>query len=97
MARHLLLPLAGLVGLAGVLGLLMGLRALNTTETDVIERIAARYVAETGGEARLSDCAATPASSAGLWLVVACVPQAGGRVEYFVDRFGRVADRREEV
>ncbi|PKQ14015.1 MAG: hypothetical protein CVT70_00710 [Alphaproteobacteria bacterium HGW-Alphaproteobacteria-1] len=93
MARPFLLSLAGLVGLAGVLGLMLGLRAFDTTETEVIERVAARYVAETGGT--VSDCAAWPATSAGLWLVVICGSE-GGRVEYFVDRTGRVADRQED-
>ena len=58
---------------------------MTTTETEVIDRVAARYVAETGAAA--TDCAARPAVSAGLWLVVACAGH-----EYFVDSFGRVVD-----
>jgi hypothetical protein len=92
MARPFLLSLAGLVGLAGVLGLMLGLRAIGATETEVIERVAARYVAETGGV--VTDCAARPATSGGLWLVVICGSESG-RVEYFVDRTGRIADRQE--
>lgn len=94
MARPFLLSLAGLVGLAGVLGLMLGLRAIGASESEVIARVATRYVAETGGAA--TDCAARPATSAGLWLVVVCGAE-GGRVEYFVDRTGRVADRQEDA
>jgi len=85
------LPLAVVV-LGGVaLALLLGGRAATTTETEVIERVAAMYVA-TGG-AR-TDCRAVPAQSDGLWLVITCEDDAGRGVEYFVDRFGEVADQR---
>ncbi|MCR9147083.1 MAG: hypothetical protein NXH74_07760 [Rhodobacteraceae bacterium] len=81
------------VALGGVaLALLLGGRAVTTTETEVIERVAARYMAE-GGAAR-SDCHARPAQSDGLWLVVICEAGDGGGMEYFIDRFGRVADVR---
>jgi hypothetical protein len=50
-------------------------------------------VVETGGA--VTDCAARPATGGGLWLVVIC-DKATGRVAYFVDRAGRVADRRED-
>lgn len=80
------------VSLGGVaLALLLGGRAVTTTETQVIEQVAARYLAE-GGAAR-SDCQARPAQSEGLWLVVICEPGGGG-TEYFIDRFGRIADAR---
>lgn len=81
------------VSLGGVaLALLLGGRAVTTTETQVIEQVVARYLAE-GGAAR-SDCQARPAQSEGLWLVVICEPGGGGGMEYFIDRFGRVADAR---
>lgn len=85
MPRVIVLSVVGLVAVAAGLGLLLGKRAVTTTETDVIEQVAARYVAETG--AALTDCAARPAASTGLWLVVACAGH-----EYFVDRFGRIVD-----
>lgn len=84
-------PLLAVV-LGGVaLALLLGARAVTTTETQVIERVAARYLA--GGGAARSDCHARPAQSDGLWLVVIC-EAGGGGMEYFIDRFGRVADAR---
>ena len=85
MPRVIFLPIVGLVAAVAALGLVLGGRAATTTETEVIDRVAVQYVTETGG-AR-SDCAARPASSAGLWLVVACAGHA-----YFVDTYGRVVD-----
>ena len=52
----LFLPLAALIVLTGYLGLQLG-QPLNDTE--IIERAAARYVAEVGDGAALTDCAAT--------------------------------------
>ena len=85
MPRAIWLPVVGLAAAVAGLGLLLGGRAATTTETEVIERVAARYVTETG--AAPEDCAARPAESAGLWLVVACAGHA-----YFVDPYGRVVD-----
>lgn len=90
--RALFLPLVVLVLAGGGLALLLGARAATTTETQAIERVAARYLDE-GGAAR-TDCHARPAQSDGLWLVVICEDAAGRGAEYFVDRFGRVADRK---
>ncbi|MDR9394589.1 MAG: hypothetical protein RI571_09795 [Roseovarius sp.] len=87
------LSLGGLVAVVAGLGLLLGGRAVLTTETAVIERVAARYVAEAGGGAAVSDCAARPARSARLWLVIACDAGEGPKRTYFVDDYGRVADR----
>lgn len=83
--RLIFLPVLALVAAVAVLGLLLGGRVATTTETEVIDRVADRYVSETG--ATRSDCAARPAASADLWLVVACAGH-----EYFVDSFGRVVD-----
>ncbi|KRS14600.1 hypothetical protein XM53_02525 [Roseovarius atlanticus] len=88
------IPLLALVCLGAVIALLLGGRSVTTTETAVIEAVADRYVAEAGAGAARSDCQATPAQSSGLWLVVTC-EGAAARVEYFVDRFGKVTDRRE--
>ena len=85
MPRVIFLPVLGLVAAVAALGLVLGGRAATTTETEVIERVATRYIKETGGGR--SDCAARPATSAELWLVVSC----GGHA-YFVDSHGRVVD-----
>src|SRR6056297_97204 len=82
------------VGLGGVaLALLLGGRAVTTTETEVIERVAALYQNGRAGADR-SDCQARPAQSEGLWLVIICEARSGTGVAYFIDRFGRVADTR---
>ncbi|MFB9150795.1 hypothetical protein [Roseovarius ramblicola] len=83
--RLILFPVLILAAAVMVLGLVLGGRAATTTETEVIDRVAARYARETGS-AR-DDCAARPAVSAELWLVVTCA-----EYEYFVDAFGRVVD-----
>ncbi|MGI3210507.1 hypothetical protein ACROSR_05255 [Roseovarius tibetensis] len=84
--RMMVLPLVALVAVVAGIGLLLGGRAVTTTETDVIERIAARYLDEAGEDAQRSDCSARPAASDDLWLVVTC-----GHHEYFVDAYGRLA------
>lgn len=82
-------PLIGLIAATAVIGLSLGRRAALTTETEVIERIAGRYVVDAGGAARMTDCTARPAVSAQLWLVVTCMPpDASVAYEYFIDSFG---------
>lgn len=85
-------PVLALVALTGVIGFLLGARSATPGETEVITRMAALYVEE-GGQA--TDCAARPAASDGLWLVVRCDCGAASR-EYFVDDFGRLAHRRAQ-
>ncbi len=85
-------PLLAVTLGAVAFALLLGGRAVTTTETQVIERVAALYLKE-GGTAR-SDCAARPAQSDGLWLVVICESDDGTGREYFIDRFGRITDMR---
>ncbi|KJS42158.1 MAG: hypothetical protein VR71_15975 [Roseovarius sp. BRH_c41] len=86
MSRRLLfLPLIALIAAAAGFGLMLGGRAATTTETEVIERVVAVYLSDAGVGAARSDCAARPAASADLWLVVACGPY-----EYFVDAYGRL-------
>lgn len=82
----MVLPLLALIAVVAGIGLLLGGRAVSTTETQAIERMAAVYLGEAGEGARRSDCAARPAVSDDLWLVVTC-----GRYEYFVDPYGRLA------
>jgi len=86
--RLMVLPLLALIAVVAGIGLLLGGRAVSTTETEAIERMAALYLDEAGQGAERSDCAARPAVSDDLWLVVTC-----GRYEYFVDPYGRVAHR----
>ncbi len=84
------MPLTALVAASLVIGLSLGRKAARDTETEVIRQIAARYVAEQGGRARMTDCAARPAVSGGLWLVITCKGSAGKGREYFIDRFGAI-------
>ncbi len=87
MSRRLIfLPLLALLAAVAGIGLLLGARAVTTTETEAIDRMAARYLDEAGTGAQRSDCAARPAVSDDLWLVVTC-----GDFEYFVDSYGRLA------
>ena len=92
-----ILPLSLLVLALAGLGFLLGKRFVTTTETEVIERIAVDYVDKMGGGAKRTDCAARPAQSEGLWLVISCQPPLGDGIDYFVDRYGRVAHMRPEV
>jgi hypothetical protein len=86
MSRRLLfLPVVALIAAVAGIGLMLGGRAVQTTETEVIERMVTRYLTEAGVGAARTDCAARPAMSADLWLVVVC-----GRFEYFVDAYGRL-------
>jgi|AntRauTorckE5430_2_1112549.scaffolds.fasta_scaffold04418_2 hypothetical protein len=84
--RLIFLPLVALIAAVAGIGLLLGGRAVSTTETEAIDRMAERYLSEAGAGAKRSDCAARPAVSDDLWLVVAC-----GGYEYFVDPYGRLA------
>lgn len=84
----IVLPVLALIAVVAGLGLMLGRRAVTTTETQVIDRIAARYLIEAGPGALSGDCAARPAVSPGLWLVVTC-----GEYAYFVDAYGRLVHR----
>lgn len=87
MSRRLIfVPLVALIAAVAGIGLLLGARAVSTTETEAIDRMAELYLDEAGEGARRTDCAARPATSDDLWLVVAC-----GDYEYFVDPYGRLA------
>lgn len=68
--RGMILPVAALLAVAGAMGLLLGFRALPPGETEIIDAVAAEYVAETGGTA--TDCAARPGARAEVRLVVNC-------------------------
>jgi len=81
-------PVLALIAVVVGIGLMPGGRAVTTTETEVIERMAARYLGEAGRGAVRSDCAARPAVSGALWLVVACRDDA-----YLVGAYGRLVHR----
>ena len=86
MGRGLLLPLIGLATFALAFGLWAGLRAVPPTETEIILDMAARYVAETGGQA--TDCAGWPPPVDGVRMVVICGPDWAQAV----DDWGRPVD-----
>lgn len=86
MRRGIVLQLAGLLLLAGVVGLYLGLRAVPPTETEIINAVAAEYVAQTGGA--LTDCHAEPSTLDGVRMVVFCQPQTGSPRLYPVDAWG---------
>lgn len=85
--RGLILTLAALLAFVGAMGVLLGLRAAPPGETEIIEGVAAEFVAETGG-AR-TDCFARPSALPGVRLVVICAPEGGVARAYPVDRLGR--------
>lgn len=82
----MVLPLLALIAMVAGIGLMLGGRVVTTTETQAVERMATVYLGEAGAGAKRTDCAARPAVSDDLWLVVAC-----GDYEYFVDPYGRLA------
>ena len=83
-------PMIALVAASAAIGLSLGRKAMRGSETDVIIKVVARYIAEAGGGARPTDCTARPATSRNLWLVVSCIRPDGQGREYFIDRFGGV-------
>ena len=83
MRGPVLLGLAALCLTAVVFGVAAGLRVLRLDEGRVIAERAARYVAETGGDAR--DCVAVPGRDR-VWLRVICTGDV--RRVYAVSRFG---------
>lgn len=87
MTRQLLLPVAALLAVAGAVGLLLGLNAAPPTESEIIRVQAARYVAETGGDA--VDCYAVPAGVEDIRLIVICEPQDGEPWFAAVDDLGQ--------
>ncbi|WP_397544344.1 hypothetical protein [Roseovarius salis] len=90
--RLLVAPLLAVVLAGAGLAAVLGVRRVTTTETEAITRAAELYVAAAGPGADRTDCQARPARSEGLWLLVVCAGRGGG-MAYFIDDFGRVADR----
>lgn len=82
MPRSVLLTTLVLVAVAAGIGFWAGLRWQPLDETQVISRVAAHYVAETGGE--VTDCLARPGQG-DVWLRIIC-----GAQEYRVNRRGKL-------
>ena len=80
MTREMILPLAALLALAGAFGLWLGVAWAPPSESEIIERWAAEYVATTGGD-RL-DCYGVPSGVDGVRLMVIC--EAEGSEAWFV-------------
>lgn len=89
-------PLA-LVAMAGALfSFRMGWIAATTTQMDVINKFAARYLENrlrdgTAEGAKVTDCVAYPGEDRGVWLIISCGPTPPDPVrsyEYHVNRFG---------
>lgn len=89
-------PLGAFVLFWAFLGLRWGWIAVKTTETDVIETYASRYLTDrerdgTGTDARITDCVAYPGETPGIWIVVSCGPtplDLTRHYEYYVNRLG---------
>lgn len=90
MTRAIILPMAAILALAGTFGLYLGVASAPLTEGEIIERYAAEYVEQTGGER--TDCFAVPAGVEGVRLIVIC--EAEGSEAWFraVDARGERVD-----
>ena len=84
--------LAVLCLLVALAGLRWGLASQPWTETEIIEAMTARYIAETGGQA--VDCYGRPGPDGLAFLTVYCEGSAG-RFVYPSDRFGRLVAAEE--
>ena len=81
-------PLAALILLTGYLGLRLG---QPLTETEIIDRAAARYVAEVGSGAAPTDCAATTHPQARM--IVICHHPDGDTRSYVMGDRGEILDQ----
>tara|TARA_R110002094_G_scaffold117647_3_gene113241 strand:- start:789 stop:1106 length:318 start_codon:yes stop_codon:yes gene_type:complete len=89
-------PLVALTLVAGVLVFRLGWKQAHLSETDAISHSAARYVMQTGGEAKVTDCVGRPGGQDGIWLILRCVAPGDGAVTRFsVAWFGRLIGERE--
>ena len=86
MTRPMWISLTGLVLAATLFGVVIGLRAVPPTEGEIIDSLAALYVAETGGSP--TDCHAVPSELNGVRLVLICMPQGGETRLYPVNDWG---------
>ncbi len=86
--RWLFLPLVALVLGTGWIGLRTGGQVARLDEGAVIQAVAERYAADTGGA--LTDCVARPGAAGESWLRVDCNRPGAEGVTYLVGRFGRI-------
>ncbi|WP_295315642.1 hypothetical protein [Roseobacter sp.] len=84
-------PLVAIILVLGLWAFRLGWIVATITETDVINRWAAHYLATAGGDARASDCVARPGRET-VWIIVTCEGPQGRRFDYPVDRLGRLLD-----
>lgn len=87
------LPFACLVLLAGYIGLKLG---QFPSETEIINRYAATYVAMAAQGAQLTDCAATSHAAAEIRMVIQCVHPNGVTTTYFVGPRGEAVAAPQE-
>lgn len=81
-------PLALATCLVALGAFRFGWQVIHLTETDVINRYAARYIDEAGPDASAADCAALPAEMRGVWITLHCAAPGGAPVIYQITRFG---------
>lgn len=88
--RQVLLPLTGLLAVAAAFGLWWGMQSVPPGETEIINRVAADYVAETSGA--LTDCYARPSALEDVRMVVIC--EASDRAAWVraVGRYGNAVE-----
>lgn len=86
------LPVGCLVAFAAYLGLRAG---QVPTETEIINRYAAAYVAEVGDGAAVTDCAATPHPHDAIRMVVVCQPAQGDPMTFLVGPRGGLVSEGE--
>ncbi len=78
---YFFLPIAGLVAYAGYLGFQRG---QLPTETEIINRYAAAYLATAPEGANPTDCAASPHPDETVRMVINCAHPSGVTTTYFV-------------
>lgn len=81
----LFVPVAALTAFAGVLGLRLG---DQPSDTDIINRYAAAYLAMAPEGALASDCAARPHPDQAVRMVITCADPNGVTTNYFVGSRG---------
>lgn len=82
-------PFGILVIVLALWGFRWGWVAATISETDVIESWTAHYLAQTPG-GRATDCTGQPGQQPNIWILVSCIHADGQRIDFPVDRFGRL-------
>ncbi len=85
-------PLAALVASLSLVVFRYGWIAATITETDVIETYTQLYLDTYADTAQATDCTAQPAPRLPVWIIVTCIAADGTRVDYPVDRLGRLRE-----